>query len=57
MSPLNRVRRLLITACAALLVFAIPACSGQTQQVGGADDKHITIGTVPWAETIATSNL
>ena len=29
----------------------------QTQQVGGADDKHITIGTVPWAETIATSNL
>jgi glycine betaine/proline transport system substrate-binding protein len=56
-SHLNQVRRLLITACAALLVFAIPACSGQTQQVGGADDKHITIGTVPWAETIATSNL
>ena len=53
MSPLTRVRRLLIAACAALLVFAIPACS----QVGGTDAKHITIGTVPWAETIATSNL
>jgi glycine betaine/proline transport system substrate-binding protein len=57
MSTLSRVRRLLIAACAALLVFAIPACSGQAQQVGGTDDKHVTIGTVPWAETIATSNL
>ena len=51
MSSLTRVRRLLIAACAALLVFAIPACSG------GTDDKHITIGTVAWDETIATSNL
>jgi glycine betaine/proline transport system substrate-binding protein len=42
---------------AAVLLVAISACSGQAQQVGSSDDKHITIGYVPWAETVATSNL
>lgn len=58
MSPLNRVRRLVTAVCAALLVLVMSACSGQAQQVGGGgDDKQITIGYVPWAETVATSNL
>lgn len=54
MSHLNRVRRILT---AALVLVAVSACSGQAQQVGAGDDKHITIGYVPWAETVATSNL